>query len=306
MATRAGWTGLDHHASPADHREMTTWPGARCPRSSSTATWRGRCGRPRWSTWPGATGSPCRPPTRRSSTATTRSTASSRSSGWCSRRSGPATTGRAWDTSRCVDAASWGVVHRESFFTPARHLAAGQDLADVVAGLDEGMAAAEQETGTTCLLIADIDRAYGPEAGLATGRATRRAPARRRPRHRAGGRRGHGLDRARHRSRHVRPGVRRCPGRRPAAHRPPGRELARRARSPPVSTCSGSSASTTLCPCSTTPTSPPACVTSGSASRSARPPTSGSPTPSPAWPTTPSPGCTTPACSPRSTPTTRR
>jgi adenosine deaminase len=67
-----------------------------------------------------------------------------------------------------LDAASWGVAHRESFFTPARHLAAGQDLADVVAGLDEGITAAEQETGTTCWLILDMDRAYGPEAGLAT------------------------------------------------------------------------------------------------------------------------------------------
>lgn len=66
-----------------------------------------------------------------------------------------------------LDAASWGVAHRESFFTPARHLAAGQDLADVIAGLDEGMAAAEAETGISCFLICDMDRAYGPEAGLA-------------------------------------------------------------------------------------------------------------------------------------------
>jgi adenosine deaminase len=46
-----------------------------------------------------------------------------------------------------VDGAAHGVVHRESFFTPARHLAAGQDLADIVAGLDEGLTAAEAETG---------------------------------------------------------------------------------------------------------------------------------------------------------------
>jgi adenosine deaminase len=66
-----------------------------------------------------------------------------------------------------VDSASHGVVHQECFFTPARHLAAGMALADVLAGLDEGIAAAEAETGTTCLLIGDMDRAYGPAAGLA-------------------------------------------------------------------------------------------------------------------------------------------
>jgi adenosine deaminase len=65
-----------------------------------------------------------------------------------------------------VDGAGHGVVHREAFFTPARHLAGGQDLADIVAGLAEGVAAAEAETGATCLLIADMDRAFGPAAGL--------------------------------------------------------------------------------------------------------------------------------------------
>jgi adenosine deaminase len=66
-----------------------------------------------------------------------------------------------------VDSASHGVVHQECFFTPARHLAAGQDLADIVAGLDEGIVAAEAETGSTCLLIGDMDRAFGPSAGRA-------------------------------------------------------------------------------------------------------------------------------------------
>ena len=66
-----------------------------------------------------------------------------------------------------LDGAAHGVVHREAFFTPARHLAAGQDLADIVAGLDEGLSAAEESTGATCLLIADMDRAFGPDAGLA-------------------------------------------------------------------------------------------------------------------------------------------
>ena len=35
-----------------------------------------------------------------------------------------------------IDSACHGVVHQECFFTPARHLAAGQELADIVAGLD--------------------------------------------------------------------------------------------------------------------------------------------------------------------------
>jgi adenosine deaminase len=64
-----------------------------------------------------------------------------------------------------VDAAAHGRVYAESFFTPARHLAAGSSLGDIVAGLGEGIAAAEAETGARCMLIADIDRAYGPDAG---------------------------------------------------------------------------------------------------------------------------------------------
>jgi len=64
-----------------------------------------------------------------------------------------------------VDSAAHGVVHQECFFTPARHLAAGQSLADIVAGLDEGLTAAEAETGSSCLLIGDMDRAFGPDAG---------------------------------------------------------------------------------------------------------------------------------------------
>lgn len=65
-----------------------------------------------------------------------------------------------------IDGAPHGLVHREAFFTPARHLAAGQDLASIVAGLDDGLTAAEAETGVTCLLICDMDRAFGPAAGL--------------------------------------------------------------------------------------------------------------------------------------------
>ena len=65
-----------------------------------------------------------------------------------------------------VDAAAHGLRYREMFFTPARHLAEGQDLGEIVAGLTEGIASAEAETGVRCMLIADIDRAHGPAAGL--------------------------------------------------------------------------------------------------------------------------------------------
>ena len=62
--------------------------------------------------------------------------------------------------------AAHGLRYREMFFTPARHLAAGQDLAAIVAGLEDGIASAEADTGVRCRLIGDIDRAYGPAAGL--------------------------------------------------------------------------------------------------------------------------------------------
>jgi adenosine deaminase len=64
-----------------------------------------------------------------------------------------------------IDGAAHGRVYAETFFTPARHLATGQRLADIVAGLTEGIEAAEAETGARCVLIADMDRAYGPGAG---------------------------------------------------------------------------------------------------------------------------------------------
>jgi adenosine deaminase len=66
-----------------------------------------------------------------------------------------------------VDGAAHGLVYRETFFTPARHLAAGQDLADIIAGLDEGLGAAEAATGVPVRVICAMDRAYGPAAGLA-------------------------------------------------------------------------------------------------------------------------------------------
>jgi adenosine deaminase len=64
-----------------------------------------------------------------------------------------------------ADSARHGVVHQECFFTPARHLADGQSLASILVGIGEGLAAAEGETGTSCRLIADMDRAFGPAAG---------------------------------------------------------------------------------------------------------------------------------------------
>lgn len=65
-----------------------------------------------------------------------------------------------------VDAAPHGLRYREAFFTPARHLAAGNDLGGIVDGLSAGIAAAEADTTVRGALIADMDRAYGPAAGL--------------------------------------------------------------------------------------------------------------------------------------------
>lgn len=64
-----------------------------------------------------------------------------------------------------IDAAPHGLRYREMFFTPARHLAAGQHLGEIVAGLTRGVERAEAETGVGCVLICDIDRAYGGAAG---------------------------------------------------------------------------------------------------------------------------------------------
>jgi adenosine deaminase len=52
------------------------------------------------------------------------------------------------------------------FFTPARHLAAGQRLVDIVAGLTRGIERAEAETGVRAALICDVDRAFGPAAAV--------------------------------------------------------------------------------------------------------------------------------------------
>ena len=65
-----------------------------------------------------------------------------------------------------VDGAAHGLRYREMFFTPARHLAAGQALAGIIDGLTAGIEAAETDVRVQCRLIADMDRAYGPAAGL--------------------------------------------------------------------------------------------------------------------------------------------
>lgn len=64
-----------------------------------------------------------------------------------------------------VDGCAAGRVYAEVFFTPARHLASGQRLSDVVSGLAEGVAAGDAETGCRTLLICDLDRAFGGAAG---------------------------------------------------------------------------------------------------------------------------------------------
>lgn len=65
-----------------------------------------------------------------------------------------------------VDAAPHGLRYREAFFTPARHLEAGQSLAEIIAGLTEGIETAERETGVRTALVCDIDRSYGPIAAV--------------------------------------------------------------------------------------------------------------------------------------------
>jgi adenosine deaminase len=65
-----------------------------------------------------------------------------------------------------VHAAPYGLRYGEIFFTPARHLDAGQDLEGIVEGITRGFEAAEAETGVRCMAICDLDRAYGGAAGL--------------------------------------------------------------------------------------------------------------------------------------------
>jgi adenosine deaminase len=64
-----------------------------------------------------------------------------------------------------VHAVPHGLRYRETFFTPARHLASGQELGAIVEGISRGLQTAEDETGVRCMAICDIDRAYGGAAG---------------------------------------------------------------------------------------------------------------------------------------------
>ena len=64
-----------------------------------------------------------------------------------------------------LDGAAAGRVYAEVFVTPARHLAAGQALGSVLAGLSAGLAAGDAETGCRTMIIVDMDRAYGGDAG---------------------------------------------------------------------------------------------------------------------------------------------
>ena len=79
------------------------------------------------------------------------------------------TTPDAWERlayESIIDGAEHGLIYRETFFTPARHLVAGQSLADIIAALDRGLSAAERATGVAARLIFDIDREFGPSLGL--------------------------------------------------------------------------------------------------------------------------------------------
>jgi adenosine deaminase len=65
-----------------------------------------------------------------------------------------------------LDGAAAGRVYAEVFVTPARHLAWGQRLGAILEGLAAGLAAGDAETGARTMIIVDLDRAYGGEAGL--------------------------------------------------------------------------------------------------------------------------------------------
>ena len=64
------------------------------------------------------------------------------------------------------DGARHGLRYREAFFTPARHLVAGQDLGEIVAAVDRGLDVAERVTGARCSLVFDFDRDFGPDVAF--------------------------------------------------------------------------------------------------------------------------------------------
>jgi adenosine deaminase len=65
-----------------------------------------------------------------------------------------------------LDAARANVVYREAFISPAYFLGGGQKIADIMQGLFEGLETGDRETGVRTMLIAGIDRAFGPRAGM--------------------------------------------------------------------------------------------------------------------------------------------
>jgi len=65
-----------------------------------------------------------------------------------------------------VAAAEHGLRYGETFFTPARHLEAGQELGAIVEGITRGFETAEAETGARAVAICEMDRAYGAATGL--------------------------------------------------------------------------------------------------------------------------------------------
>jgi adenosine deaminase len=65
-----------------------------------------------------------------------------------------------------LDGAAAGRVYAEVFVSPTRHLAAGQTLGSVLEGLCAGLAAGDAQAGCQTRVIVNMDRGYGPEAGL--------------------------------------------------------------------------------------------------------------------------------------------
>jgi adenosine deaminase len=65
-----------------------------------------------------------------------------------------------------LDSARANVIYREAFISPAYFLGTGQKIGDIIAGLADGLAAGEKDTGVRTMLIGGIDRAFGPAAGI--------------------------------------------------------------------------------------------------------------------------------------------
>jgi adenosine deaminase len=61
-----------------------------------------------------------------------------------------------------LDSARANVIYREAFVSPAYFLGTGQKIGDIIAGLADGLAVGEKDTGVRTMLIGGIDRAFGP------------------------------------------------------------------------------------------------------------------------------------------------